>query len=357
MVFALAFLILAVPAFAFGEAPTEFQLNAAKFMTKCGKCHTVGQGDRVGPDLKGVLTRRDRQWLIGFIQKPSDYFEKDPVAKELLEKFNGVKMDDLGLSRAEAEGMLDFIEAASAGPVGPKEPTALIPEDPYHKLAVPDEGSDVFTPGAAASAMFLILSALLWQMGAKRGASMLILLSFGIGYWSWGGRKHYRLLGNQQSYSPQQPIPFSHKQHAGEMRIACMYCHHGAEKSDVAGVPSLDICMNCHKAVKKVGNEPSPEIAKLASIWDSRSDAEPKSLEWIRVHRLPDYVHFSHKAHVKNNIQCQECHGPVQEMTTMRQSSSLAMGWCVNCHRKQPGEAPTHWKRSTGSLDCATCHW
>jgi mono/diheme cytochrome c family protein len=268
---ALCALFIASPLFAAEEAPTEFQKNAAKFMTKCGKCHTVGQGDRVGPDLKGITTKRDKDWLIGFVQKPSNYFDTDPIAKELLEKYNGVKMDDLGLSRAEVEGMLEYIEAASAGPVGPKEPEALIPEDPYHKLSMPDEGASVFMPGIGVLIILLALSAVFWQIDFKRGSIVLVLISVGVAYFSIGGRKNHRLLGNQQSYAPKQPIDFSHKQHAGELRIACMYCHHGAEKSDVAGIPSLDICMNCHTAVKKIDGEPSTEIAKLASIWDSRA--------------------------------------------------------------------------------------
>jgi hypothetical protein len=82
-----------------------------------------------------------------------------------------------------------------------------------------------------------------------------------------------------------------------------------------------------------------------------------RAVEWVRVHQLPDFVHFPHRVHVANNIQCQECHGPVETMPRMRQAASLSMGWCVSCHREAPGNAPTHWKRSGGPLDCAACHW
>lgn len=341
------------------EAPTEFQKNAALFVAKCGKCHTVGGGDRVGPDLKDVSRRRDKEWLIGFIQKPSNYLNSDAEAKKLLEKYNGVRMEDLGLPRATVEGLLEYIDAASAGPIGPKEIETLEPQDPYTKLAMPEEGFSTSPTGVLLLIALLFLAGGLWQIDFHKGSAVLILIALLVAYWSFGGRQHHRLLGNQQGYAPIQPIHFSHKQHAGDMRIACMYCHHGAEKSDIAGVPSADICMNCHTAVKKVANADteSTEIAKLASVWNSRLSDDPKSIEWTRVHKLPDYVHFSHKVHVRNNIQCQECHGPVQTMERMRQASNLSMGWCVNCHRKDPGMAPTHWKRSGATLDCAACHW
>ncbi|MBI5202086.1 MAG: cytochrome c3 family protein, partial [Elusimicrobia bacterium] len=98
-------------------------------------------------------------------------------------------------------------------------------------------------------------------------------------------------------------------------------------------------------------------IAKLAKAWESRLTAQPEPVEWVRVHKLPDYVHFPHRVHVADGIACQECHGPVQTMERMRQAGPLSMGWCVNCHRLGPAQAPSHWKRSGGPLDCAACHW
>lgn len=350
---------LAAPAFAADEEPSDFQKNAAKFMVKCGKCHTVGRGDRVGPDLKGVTERRERDWLIGFISKPSSYLDTDPEAIKLLKKFNDVRMEDLGLSLTEIEGFLEYIEAAGKGPIGPREPEALEPEDPYGKLSTPDEGLLTSTPGLVFLVLLLILAAAAWQLNARRTSAIVLAIAALTAYWSFGGRRHHRLIGNQQGYSPVQPIDFSHQQHAGNLKIACLYCHHGAEKSDVAGVPSVNICMNCHTAVKKIAdaNKPSAEIEKLAAIWAAGDKTPSDPLEWVRVHNLPDYVHFSHQVHVRNNIKCQECHGPVQEMKRLRQASDLSMGWCVNCHRKRNDSSSSHWKRTSGSIDCTTCHW
>ena len=117
--------------------------------------------------------------------------------------------------------------------------------------------------------------------------------------------------------------------------------------------------MNCHAAVRKASGakDPSVEIARLVSVWETRQSSAPASIAGARVHQLPDYVHFSHRAHVNNNIQCQECHGPVQTMERVRQAASLSMGWCVQCHRLKPGAAPTHWQRAEGPLDCSACHW
>lgn len=172
-------------------------------------------------------------------------------------------------------------------------------------------------------------------------------------YLSFGGSRYYKPLGSQQDYSPVQPLPYSHALHAGKLRISCLYCHHGATKSDVAGVPSLNICMNCHSAVQQDANgNPLPGLQPLLDAWQKR---EP--IEWTRVHRLPSYARFSHRAHVGNRIACQTCHGPVAGMERMRQFSPLSMGWCVDCHRGRSERlASAGWRHPEGPLDCAACH-
>lgn len=336
------------------ESPSEFQKSAALFQAKCSKCHTVGKGDRVGPDLKGVTVRRTPEWLAAFMRKPSAMLDSDPEAKKLLEKFNGVRMEDMGLTEAQVSGLAAYLEAVSAGPSGGDDEAELAVEAPEDKVRLPDEGRRVWWPGAAGALALLAAAAAAWQLAGLGPAAVLALLAAGAGYWSFGGRAYHRLLGDQRGYAPAQPIAFSHKQHAGTLGVACLNCHHGAEKSDVAGVPALETCMSCHGVVKKRAADglPSPEIAKLAAAWDSKG-----AVAWNRVHSLPRYAHFSHRAHVANDIRCQECHGPVETMERLRQASSLSMGWCVNCHRLKPGEAPSHWKRSGGPLDCAACHW
>ncbi|MBI4061154.1 MAG: c-type cytochrome [Elusimicrobia bacterium] len=342
-----------------GEAPSRFQKDAALFQAKCAKCHTIGRGDRVGPDLKGVSERRDKAWIVGFITKTGDYLDNDAAAKELLAKFNGVRMEATNLSEAQAQGVLSYIDAASKGTVGPEEEAEPEIADPATLVKTPDEGLAPWFPGIAAGLVCLALAVGAWQLGFHVPAAILLALSAGAGYWSLGGRRHHLLLGNQQGYAPAQPIAYSHATHAGKLKINCLYCHYGALRSDAAGVPPLSVCMNCHNVVRKSAGAsgPSEEIARFAAIWEARASTAPPRVAWTRIHDLPDFVHFPHRVHVANNIRCQECHGPVQDMVRVRQAASLSMGWCVNCHRQPKSAAPSHWKRTAGPLDCAACHW
>ncbi|MBI4581608.1 MAG: cytochrome C, partial [Planctomycetes bacterium] len=147
-----------------------------------------------------------------------------------------------------------------------------------------------------------------------------------------------RLPGDQQGYAPAQPIAFSHRLHAGELQIDCLYCHFGAEKSRHAGIPAESVCMNCHKIVtaplgairaedeqarkesRKARPVVSPELRKLytAMALDDRLQPDPeqtpKPIEWVRVHSVPDFVYFDHRAHVMAGVACQRCHGPVETM-------------------------------------------
>ena len=190
-----------------------------------------------------------------------------------------------------------------------------------------------------------------------------------------------RGIGNHAGFAPVQPIAFSHRLHAGELQIQCLYCHDGAEKSRHAGIPEASVCMNCHRAVtaprdlvlqeeaqaKSDGREPrpilSPEIAKLyrALGWNGQLERdpslEPAPIEWTRVHHLPDFVYFDHRPHVLRGVACESCHGPVQSMERVRQELDLSMGWCIDCHRRskvEPGAAP---ESAAVSTDCATCHF
>jgi hypothetical protein len=162
---------------------------------------------------------------------------------------------------------------------------------------------------------------------------------------------------SNQGYAPEQPIPFSHKLHAGQYKMACQYCHSSVEKSKHASVPSVNVCMNCHTVVKT----DSPHIQKIHQAWKSG-----KPIEWVRVHELPDHAVFSHKRHVGVGLACQTCHGPVQEMEKVYQASALTMGWCMECHRgtttpkqvlarvqgKNPSLPPGH----AAAQQCNTCH-
>jgi cytochrome c2 len=341
------------------EESSDFKKRAGQFNQLCSKCHTVGMGDRVGPDLKDVTTRRPRQWLIRFITKPGELLDNDPEAQRMLKKYGGVRMTDLGVSAEDAEGLLQYIEVASEGG-GPGGPAAvpLKPRNLAFEVPGPDEKKGVHLPGIVLFALMMVGTIGLWIGGWPKSAQVVLVLALAVAYWSFGGRAHHKLVGDHQGYEPVQPIEFSHKMHAGDLGMECLYCHHNAEKGPVAGVPSVNICMNCHDLVKnRVGNEGvSPELQKLFDVWDSKDTDNPKSLEWVRVHRLADFVTFNHKVHVQNGVLCQTCHGPIQEMERVRQASDLSMGWCLNCHRHKGAEPPTHWQRAEGPLDCAVCH-
>lgn len=125
-------------------------------------------------------------------------------------------------------------------------------------------------------------------------------------------------------YRPEQPVPFSHKLHAGELQIHCQYCHAGVESSSHSPVPTTQTCMNCHTAVKS-------ESPRLKVVRESFESGQP--IEWTRVHKVPDYVHFNHSRHIRAQIDCQSCHGPVEQMGVVSQFKPLTMGWCLDCHR------------------------
>lgn len=174
-------------------------------------------------------------------------------------------------------------------------------------------------------------------------------------------------------YQPDQPIPFSHKLHAGQYQIDCRYCHAGVDVGRHSSLPSLNICMNCHRVVKP----DSPWIEKLSEAY-----GEDKPIAWQKVHLLPDHVKFSHFHHIKAGKDCRVCHGPVEEMEVVYQYSSLSMGWCVNCHRKSPSTSQSlkavvqgadldienqdeisylkdfkNKDHSQAPINCSTCHY
>jgi hypothetical protein len=148
-------------------------------------------------------------------------------------------------------------------------------------------------------------------------------------------------------YAPQQPIPFSHQLHAGSMRIDCYYCHTGVEISRHAGVPALSVCMNCHSvaAIEK------PDIQRLRQHW---TDGKP--LAWKRIHRLPDFVYFTHQAHVTAGIDCANCHGQVRQMPVVSQVVSLSMRSCLDCHRNAHQLIPGASAELVGPENCTACH-
>lgn len=190
----------------------------------------------------------------------------------------------------------------------------------------------------------------------------------------------YRLPDNHQDYEPVQPIAYSHRLHAGELAIDCRYCHDAADQGRHAGIPEASVCMNCHKFVtaplgalraeerlaEEEGRPParivSPELAKLYAALGlddglmPDSEATATGISWVKIHNLPDYVYFDHRAHVVAGVSCQTCHGPVETMERVRQVEDLSMGWCVNCHRTA-SETGVEGRPVHAPVDCTTCHY
>lgn len=173
-----------------------------------------------------------------------------------------------------------------------------------------------------------------------------------------------------ERYMPEQPVPYSHALHAGDLDIDCRYCHSTVEEGAAAAIPPTQVCMNCHATIKA-------ESEKLAPIRESFESGMP--VRWVRVHDLPDFVYFNHSAHVTRGIGCVSCHGRVDRMETVSQEERLSMGWCLDCHREpdahiRPVEEITNmtWepqgdraefgrrlreeKNLNPSLDCSVCH-
>jgi nitrate reductase gamma subunit len=190
--------------------------------------------------------------------------------------------------------------------------------------------------------------------GAATAAEAVLALSFCLLLTSGLQR-----VGVSQGYAPVQPIAFSHKVHAGDNHIPCLYCHFAAETSRHAGIPPTGVCMGCHGRLRFA----SAEVQKVKEAF-----AQRRPLRWVKVHGLPDFVFFSHGQHVRaGGLACQGCHGAVETMERVRQVSPLTMGWCLDCHRREQvvpavqrrGGSSAHpvAHQATGGLDCGKCHY
>lgn len=208
---------------------------------------------------------------------------------------------------------------------------------------------------------------LIWTIGLFFG---LVILAYDMAEW--------RAPNNQQGYSPVQPIAYSHRLHAGELGIDCRFCHTAAEHGRHAGIPSASVCLNCHRYVTSSFNllqaeqaaaaeedrEPNPVVSdELQRLYDELGLEDPKQrlteeagIPWVRVHNLPDFVAFDHRAHITAGVTCQKCHGPVESMERVRQFESLSMGWCVDCHRDATANG-INGLAVDASIDCTTCHY
>jgi len=179
-----------------------------------------------------------------------------------------------------------------------------------------------------------------------------VVVALGAGAWQLSR------IGIHQGYSPEQPIAFPHKVHAGDNKIPCLYCHYAARTSRHAGIPPASVCMNCHTLLEKQ----TVAIEKL-----KEAVQQDRPIRWVKVHNLPDFVYFNHSQHVVSGVTCQRCHGQVESMERVSQFSPLTMGWCLQCHREHAQMPVGDFARAALSLkerqkpaaglDCASCHY
>lgn len=231
-----------------------------------------------------------------------------------------------------------------------------------------------FTFWIAGFLMALALLDLLITRRLKYRIVHITVLVIGLGIHGSFAHQEAVRIGRTQDYAPDQPIKFSHKIHAGDNEIDCRYCHYTADFSISGGIPSNNVCLNCHNVVRTGTLSGSFEINKI-----HRAEKTGKPVRWIRIHKLPDHSFFSHAQHVNvAGLECQQCHGPVEEMHMVRQVEDLSMGWCINCHREtkvsflendyyksflelheqvKSGAVDSVTASRVGGLKCMKCHY
>ena len=352
--------------FVFSFINSKAQDGKAIFTAKCASCHIMGK-DFTGPNLQGVLGRWDSEahlktWIL-----------------------NWNKSVAAGVSRAvEVQNFSPSAMQVFEGQLSDADLTAVIKyANEWVPPAPPPTKTDDGGGGGGGGLIFGIISLImaiialiLMQVNSNLKKlsddtegihrpdpvpifrNKVYIALFAIVLFIVGG--YYTAnalidLGRQKHYQPEQPIYYSHKVHAGTNQISCLYCHGAAMESKHAAIPSVNVCMNCHKTITSYG-ENSPkiyredgtevnatrEIEKLfsyagfdpknATAWDP---SKAKPIPWVKIHSLPDHVYFNHSQHIKaGKVQCQTCHGEITNMGEVYQFSELSMGWCVNCHRQ-----------------------
>ncbi|WP_179344752.1 c-type cytochrome [Winogradskyella ursingii] len=390
------------------------------FNTNCASCHKL-DNKMTGPALRNVESRLaeeeglDREWLNSWIRNSAAMIKSgDAYANKIYEEYNQTAMTAFPtLTDQDITDILAYTAQPKAEPV--------VAEGPAVNGGGGTGGaSNNLILGALALLFALLAGALIlvnrtlnrfaeekgvdrpikekgtpiWKAFVQNQFLVLvtsIFLLLASAYFVYG---YLMQVGVDQGYEPVQPIHYSHRIHAGTNAIDCKYCHSSARVSKHSGIPSLNICMNCHKSIGQVADEVqaeglneygvdyNAEIQKLykAVGWDvaeQQYTGKTQPVEWIRIHNLPDFAYFNHSQHVSvAGVECQTCHGPVEEMEIMYQHSSLTMGWCINCHREtnvkvQDNEYYTkiHEELSKkygvdqltaaqmGGLECGKCHY
>jgi len=391
----------------------DIQAGKALFNTNCAACHQLNR-KAVGPALRGVTEKYDKEWLYSWIKNGTQMIKDgDPQAVAIWEEYNRAVMTNYPqFSNEQIDNILAY--------------TNFTPPAPAPAVAnaqTVSQGSDISVNIilAVAIVIFTILIVMLFlvqrtlikianasgvkiEVEPKRKIKplwktivenqfIMFLLVIGFllssAYFTYG---YLMQIGIDQGYAPIQPIHYSHKIHAGANQIECKYCHSSARVSKHSGIPSLNVCMNCHEYIGEYNGEEdlengytkdfyTNEIKKLYSAvgWDEENQVytgNTQPVKWIRIHNLPDFVYFNHAQHAQvAQIECQTCHGPVEEMEIMYQYSPLTMGWCIDCHRESNVDKDNEYYQKVheelskkygveqltvaqlGGIECAKCHY
>ena len=392
----------------------DIQAGKSLFNANCAACHQLNR-KAVGPALSGVTEKYDKEWLYSWIRNGTQMIKDgDPQAVAIWEEYNRAVMTNYPqFSDEQIDNILAY--------------TNFTPPPPTNTTAVTAESS---SQGSSISLniilavtiliftilivmLFLVQRTLikianasgvkietetkrnitpLWQTIVKNQFLIFIMVVgflLSSAYFTYG---YLMQVGIDQGYAPIQPIHYSHKIHAGANQIECKYCHSSARVSKHSGIPSLNVCMNCHEYIAEYNGEEdlengytrdfyTNEIKKLYSAvgWDEENQVytgNTKPVKWVRIHNLPDFVYFNHAQHAQvAKIECQTCHGPVEEMEIMYQYSPLTMGWCIDCHRESNVDKNNEYYQKVhdelskkygvekltvaqlGGIECAKCHY
>jgi len=317
------------------------------FKTNCAACHTL-ETKLIGPPLSGVSEKRDMEWIYQFVRNSQEFIKTDVEAKAVFEENNQTVMTPFPqLSDEDIDNIIFYTSVGDEGVEEVVETTvaddATITPSSYQDFE-PTNSNWWWQP-----LVILVLGAIVYFLAKKKqnfGALFFTIIAlFSTAYFLFN---YLFQIGVDTGYKPIQPIEFSHKVHAGDNGINCEYCHSSAKHSKTSGIPSSNVCMNCHKSINEYKGEPfggkdkaffDGEIAKVhaAAGWEPSKFAytsEGKGIEWIRVHDLADFVYYNHSQHVNvAGLDCQTCHGPVEEMHRVEQFSPLTMDWCISCHK------------------------
>ncbi|WP_154852253.1 c-type cytochrome [Cyclobacterium xiamenense] len=403
----LIFLFIGLQAYAVDpEVPdSEDAISAGQsiFNANCKTCHRLDQ-KLIGPALRGVTERRELDWTKRFILNSQAVIQSgDATAVALYKEYNNAVMPAHDfLSDGDLMNLLAYIEygdkadpeaaasAAAGGAAVGGGSGGGIPSEYLTIILV----VLVIVLILVLVVLGLIVSVLTKYMNnsdkldaddkefinqktdylsiLKSDGFIVIVTTIVLAFVVKTAVDGLYTIGVQQGYAPSQPIAYSHELHAGQYEIPCQYCHTGVEIGKSANIPSANICMNCHMHIQNVGGKEgiSPEIAKIYAAVDN-----DQPIEWVRVHNLPDLAYFNHSQHVAvGGVECQTCHGPIEEMEVVYQHSSLTMGWCIDCHRNTEittqgneyydklvqlhSESKDALKvKDIGGLECAKCHY